>query len=454
MANLGQGENSLYKVLDVVERIKDQVESIDKERGALIESKTQEIKAQARELGEANAALQAEVEQLKADRDAARTADTEKMEEIEARCNKLDEMLPRGEKVFTSGVRSKDADLAAFGRAFTVARRAANGDALPSDYARANLEGEKTITSNTVGGTLVPVETHSSAIRIIGEKSLARNIARQVPMGSDRMILPIQSGKPTVYWPSEGAAASDESTVNFEDATKSDLIAKTLTAYDGISRELDEDSLVALEPFFAEVFGDAIAQEENKQLLVGQVAADGGSDPFKGIDTAPWVNDNNAAAGYTVTYPQLVDTMYGVGGDSINGGSWVMNSDMLGEIVSLVGANGSPIFSSAWGQGGISGPGAVTPNQSTGLAGFLLGKPVYTSNVMKGSPISGTNNTLLIYGNFDYAFFGDRRALSVEFDDSVFFRERKRCMLAYERVSVLIHSQENNKTFSKLTNES
>jgi HK97 family phage major capsid protein len=61
-----------------------------------------------------------------------------------------------------------------------------------------------------------------------------------------------------------------ESTVNFEDAEKSDLIAKTLTAYDGISRELDEDSLVALEPFFAEVFGDAIAQEENKQLLVGK----------------------------------------------------------------------------------------------------------------------------------------------------------------------------------------
>ena len=108
MANLGQGENSLYKVLDVVERIKDQVESIDKERGALIESKTEEIKSQARELGEANAALQAEVEQLKADRDAAQAEGIAKIEEIEARCNKLDEMLPRGEKVFTTGERRQD----------------------------------------------------------------------------------------------------------------------------------------------------------------------------------------------------------------------------------------------------------------------------------------------------------------------------------------------------------
>lgn len=454
MANIGQGGSSLYKVLDAVERIKDSVESAAAERDAAITKKSAELEGQTREIGEQNAALKTEVETLRADRDAAKADSDDKIAEIEARCNKLDEMLPRGEKVFTTGVRSKDADLAAFGRAFTVARRAAAGDSLPADYARANLEGEKGITSNTVGGTLVPVETQSSAIRIIGEKSLARTIARQVPMGSDRMILPIQTGKPTVYWASEGAAASAESTVDFEDASKSDLIAKTLTAYDGISRELDEDSLVALEPFFAEVFGDSIAQEENKQLLVGKSAASGGTDPFDGIENGDWVNNNNTAAGYTVTYEQLVDTMYGVNGDSLNNGSWVMNSEMLGQVVGLVSSTGQPIFSSAWGMGGIGAAGGAIPNQTTGLAGFLLGRPLYTSNAMVASPLVGLDNCLAIYGNFDYAFFGDRRALSVEFDDSVFFRERKRCMLAYERVSVLIHSQENNKTFSKLTNAS
>jgi HK97 family phage major capsid protein len=447
MANLGQGENSLYKVLDVVERIKDQVESIDKERGALIESKTEEMQVQARELGEANAALQAEVEQLKADRDAARTADTEKMEEIEARCNKLDEMLPRGEKVFTSGVRSKDQDLAAFGRAFTVARRAKNGDALPAEYQRAQTEGAKTIGTNTAGGTLVPVETLDSAVRIIGEKSLARTISRQVNMASDNIILPIVTGDPTVYWPGEGTAPT-ESSVTFAEDSDATLTAKTLTAYDSISRELDEDSLVALEPFFAEVFGDAIAQEENKQLIIGD---SGASDPFMGVTNLSTIApvDNTGSSGYTADYGRLATTMFSVDGDVVNNGTWVMNSAFLGQIVGLKDTNGLPIFASAWGSGGIAGPGSTLPNQATGVAGFLFGRPVYTTNVLPNVG-AGAGTTLAVYGDFNYSMFGDRRALSVEFDDSVFFASRKRCMLAYERIGILNHCTTANRTFAKL----
>lgn len=432
MANLGQGENSLYKVLDVVERIKDQVESIEKERGALIESKTKEMDEQARELGAANESLRAEVEELKAQRDAAQESGDSKLKEIEERCNRLDELLPRGEKVYTTGERSKDEDLAAFGRAFTVARRAKNGDALPEDYKRAQTIGTTTVTNDTAGGTLVPIETHDAVVRIIGEKSLARTICRQVSMTSSEMIVPIVDAGPTVYWPAEGSAPT-ESSVSFADDTDAQLKAKTLTAYDSISRELDEDSLVALEPFFAEVFGDAIAKEENNQLLTGT------GSPFTGVGQVTNLGDVTGVSTFTTSFDKLQEVMFSVGSNVVNNGTWVMNMKMLGEIVGLTATTtGAPLFASAWGNGGLAGVGSNLPNPSQGLAGFLMGRPVYVSDTMP-SAAGSTGDRQILFGDFNHVIFGDRRALSVEFDDSVFFASRERCMLVYERIGILVN---------------
>ena len=233
----------------------------------------------------------------------------------------------------------------------------------------------------------------------------------------------------------------------FAEDSDATMTAKTLTAYDSISRELDEDSLVALEPFFAEVFGDAIAKEENNQLLTGD---SGASDPFMGIINLSTINTvTNAGTAYAADYASLASTMFGVDGDVVNNGSWVMNMAFLGQVIGLKDTNGLPIFASAWGSGGIAGPGSTLPNQSTGLAGYLFGRPVYTSNTLPSST-GGTGSTLAIYGDFSYSLFGDRRALSVEFDDSVFFASRKRCMLAYERISILNHCTSAQQTFCKL----
>jgi len=421
MANLGEGKNSLYTVLDAIERIKDKVDTIETERAASDEATIAKLEAEKAE-------------------------SLAKIEEIEARCNKLDEMLPRGEKVFTTGVRSKDEDLAVFGRAFTVARRAANGEALPAEYQRAQTIGTTTVENDTAGGTMVPIETYDSAIRIIGEKSLARTICRQIPMASSEMIVPIVDAPPTVYWPSEGAAPT-ESSVSFADDTDAQLKAKTLSAYDSISRELSEDSLVALEPFFAEVFGDAIAKEENKQLLVGT------GSPFTGVSGHANIGSVTGAATYTVTFASLQEVMFSVGGNVVNNGTWVMNMKMLGEIVGLTATTtGAPLFASAWGNGGLAGAGSNLPNPQQGLAGFLLGRPVYVSETMPSSAGS-TGDLQILFGDFNHALFGDRRALSIEMNDSVFFASRERCMLAYERVGFLTNcpiAANGGPTFAKI----
>ena len=413
MANLGEGKNSLHTVLDAIERIKDKVDTIETERST---------------------ASEAQVAQLEAEK----AASLEKINEIEARCNKLDEMLPRGEKVFTTGVRSKDQDLAAFGRAFTVARRAANGDPLPADYARAGqLAGTTTVTNSTTGGTLVPIETYDSAVRIIGEKSLARQICRQIPMTTNEMIVPIVNSDPTVYWAAEGAIPAAESAVGFENSADAQLKAKTLTAYDSISRELEEDSLVALEPFFAEVFGDAIAKEENNVLINGNGAAPMGG--FTGVDDhAGTAVVPNTSSGFDVSFDDIIALMFAVNGDVVNNGTFVMSMAMLGQVVGIKATTtGAPLFASAWGAGGLAGPGSNLPDAPKGLAGYLLGRPVYVTNTMATSG-EVVGQSLMVYGDFNQAIFGDRRSLSIEMDDSVFFASRRRCMLAYERIGFLI----------------
>jgi HK97 family phage major capsid protein len=233
--------------------------------------------------------------------------------------------------------------------------------------------------------------------------------------------------------------------VTFADDEDATLRAKTLTAYDSISRELDEDSLVALEPFFAEVFGDAIAKEENNQLLLGS------GSPFTGITDAANTKDiTNTANGFDVAYDDLVKLMFGVDGDVVNNGTFVMSMAFLGQVVGIKATTtGAPLFASAWGNGGLAGPGSNMPDAPQGLAGYIMGRPVYVSNTLP--TVSGdVGQCLAVYGDFGHAIFGDRRSLSIEIDDSVFFNSRQRCLLAYERIGILIHGTAANPTFARL----
>tara|TARA_Y100001973_G_scaffold34499_1_gene51922 strand:- start:4299 stop:5513 length:1215 start_codon:yes stop_codon:yes gene_type:complete len=370
------------------------------------------------------------IDAIKHDIDAnkeERSAFTSKVDEmqdaltkIEERCNALDAALPQGEKVFVpEGDNSRKAAVGLFGRAFSAARRAARGEEIPDPFQRA---GGQTTSPASDGGVLVPTEVHDQVVRIIEEKSFARQICRVIPMSSDKMNIGTIATGPAIEWPDEGAAATaDNSEVVFGDPQ---LDSSTLVALDSVSRELSEDSLVAIEPFLAELFSERIAKEENKQVFSSTT-------PFSGVVQSAGYSTTIAGGHYsTVTFDELVATKFAVDANVIGSGTWVMHPSVYQYLVTLKDGNNRPIYATNWGGAGIQndlGSGAA------GTTAMLLGSPVVLTTTMESTNASGM--CFLAYGDFSYYGFGDRRALSVEFDDSVYFTSRKRAILVSERIA-------------------
>lgn len=373
------------------------------------------------------------IDAIKHDIDAnkeERSAFTSKVDEmqdaltkIEERCNALDAALPQGEKVFVpEGDNSRKSAIGLFGRAFSAARRAARGEQIPEPFQRAGDGNGQTGATSADGGVLVPTEVHDQVVRIIEEKSFARQICRVIPMTSDKMNIGTISSGPSIEWPNEGEAATDDvSEVTFGDPQ---LDSKMLIALDSVSRELSEDSLVAIEPFLAELFSERIAKEENKQVFSSTT-------PFSGVVQSAGFSTTIAGGHYsTVTFDELVATKFAVDANVIGTGTWVMHPNVFQYLVTLKDGNNRPIYATNWGGVGVQndlGSGAA------GTTAMLLGSPVVLTTTMESTSESGM--CFLAYGDFSYYGFGDRRELTVEFDDSVYFTSRKRAILVSERIA-------------------
>lgn len=354
----------------------------------------------------------------------------EKLRALNERVKNLDKVgATPGERTFVAGGNAANHSASnLLGKAITAARRVARGQRLGDDYSmfvRVQSEG-----TDTAGGVTVPVDTAAEVIRFIGELSLARKLGRVVNMATDQMIIPIDNGAQTAYWPSEGGTMTDSSAA-FKAAANSKLDSATCAVINKISKELSEDSLVMMENYLGEYAAETIAAEENKQMLVGS------GSPFSGIVGATGVTDTQFGSTKTafsnITFADLAAAEFSVDQSVFGNLTWVMHKDAFLEVFKLRDSNGYPLFSTSW-QSGL--PGATAPNQSQNNPSLLLGSPVYLSKQM---PTSAANKCFAIVGSFRDGFvFGDRRALTVEWDDSIFFKERQRAILISERVAMLV----------------
>lgn len=353
-----------------------------------------------------------------------------KVREMNERIKRLDRVgNTPGERTFVAGgSRENHGASNLLGKAITAARRVARGDRLTGDYeifSRVQSEG-----TDTAGGVTVPVETLGEVVRFIGEASYARKLGRVINMGTDQIIIPIDDGAQTAYWPSEGVATTDSSAA-FVAASSSKLDASTCAVINKISKELSEDSLIQMENYLGEYAAETIAAEENKQMLVGT------GSPFTGIVGASGVNAVTFSSTQTsfssITYDRLAAAEFGVDQSAFGNLTWVMHKDAFLECHKLKDSNGYPLFSTNWNPGLAP---VSAPNQSQNAPAMLLGSPVYLSKQM---PTSAASKCFGIVGSFRDGFvFGDRRALTVEWDDSIFFKERQRAILISERVAMLV----------------
>lgn len=396
--------NELHQVLDAVEQIKDQARAIaEYEQGV-------------------DARIAAVADPINA-----------KLREIEARAKALDDALPRGRKLYVAGgTPDRDEALRDFGRLFTVARRMHRGDKLPGEYGdysaytRAQTEG-----TDTAGGIMVPTDVYPGVIRIVKEKSVIRQIARTISMTRDIMNVPVVNTGPAVSWPGEATAPS-ETSFALHATADAQLDSNTMTAFITVSRELEEDTLVSLEPVIGELFAEAVAKEENLQAFSSTT-------PFTGVIQTTGIGSYSMPTGSTnystVAHADLVKTLFSVDVNVIGDCQFVTHPLVFQHIVNLKDSNGRPIYAQ-YAQSGASNllGSERLPTMRMAQPGMLLGLPLYLTTTFAAT--SAATTAFLIVGDFSKFAFGDRRQLAVEWDDSVYFTSRRRAVMVWERIAL------------------
>jgi HK97 family phage major capsid protein len=350
-----------------------------------------------------------------------------KVEDLQSRAEVLDKRLSRGSRTWSeSDEPTRNQSFREFGKIFSAAWRFRQYNTLEDGYERAGGGAGQKTDQVTQGGVLVPVVTYDQIARIIGESSIIRRIATTVPMTTNTITMPTKTSGPTVTWiGTEGSIATKTSVI----LDNPQLVSKTLMALDEITSELEEDSIVALEPFFAAVFAEAVAQEENSQAFSATT-------PFTGVVQTSSVGNKSfttgGAAFSLVKYADLLNLQFGVDSKLHHKGVFIMHSAMFKEICGLTDSNGRPIFATSW----TSLPSVMSPPDQYGaVSTTLLGRPCYLTDTM---PSSGYRTAAAIYGDFSKFIFGDRKQMSIDFSDQVYFEYGNMALRVRERIAMKV----------------
>lgn len=263
---------------------------------------------------------------------------------------------------------------------------------------------------NAAGGFQVPEEFAAEVNRVVEDFGLVRKMARKIPMVTDTMNVPRLASSVSVTFPGENTAGSETEPV-WENVQ---LLAKTAVGLTVSSNELLADANISIVDLLVELFGEALAGEEDKQGLTGTGA------PFTGILSAASVNELVLSAGNTgftdVTADDLQDTLVLVKPWSLQGAGWIMHRTVWGVIQKLKDSSGQFLVSM---QNQINAPIAGPKGPNAGVSvGTIWGYPVFLSDKMPDVASSAINTTFIIFGNLSHLWFGDRQEISMAISDA------------------------------------
>lgn len=261
------------------------------------------------------------------------------------------------------------------------------------------VRAQSTLTGGA-GLFLLPKPFLAEMFVRIEEFGAARRLFRGIPMGSKDLDLKSVATKPAVSWVNELAASPDATDIVFAEGK---LEAKKMQAFLPWSSEIEEDEVFGLVSLASELFGEAIAEKEDKAGFLGAGSGDTANAEFTGV--------LNLTGNLTHT----------IGGDSFDdlkfndvsiarnklslvamrNARWVMHHSIEGILERIIGLDGQPIYRK---------PQDARP-------AFLYGYPVEFVEVMPTAGDEYQEDTPFIaFGNFNNMLFGNRR--NVNFDIS------------------------------------
>ncbi|HSV42991.1 MAG TPA: phage major capsid protein [Candidatus Bathyarchaeia archaeon] len=119
--------------------------------------------------------------------------------------------------------------------------------------------------SNVGGGYSVPTEMMARIIDMLGSYGKFRANCPPVPMGSDKLIVPKITSDATVFCPGEGKEVT-ESELNFGQVL---LSSKTFASLVVVSKELRDDSILAIGEIVARSITRSLARKEDEIGFTG-----------------------------------------------------------------------------------------------------------------------------------------------------------------------------------------
>jgi len=262
------------------------------------------------------------------------------------------------------------------------------------DFVKAMGEG-----TDTAGGYLVADELSRGIIRHVELFGVARKRLTKVPMSTERQSWPKRVGGFTVYYPDEGVVptASDLT------LAKVTLTAKKWAVLTYFSKELDEDSVIALGELLALEIALALAEAEDTNTLMGDGTGTYGG--VTGVFGSPNVALVTMGAGDTgfanLDYEDLIDLKKAVP-------SWVrrlpdcayfMSPDLAGMCEKMRDGEGRPLFQ----------------HPTEGFPLKIAGHEVVESSVLPDDTDSDVSTKFIAFGSlFAWGILGVRRAMNIE----------------------------------------
>lgn len=234
--------------------------------------------------------------------------------------------------------------------------------------------------TNADGGYLVPTEFRAELIRDLNMRATSlRGRANVFPMSREKLELPSVASEVQMSWGTENTEIST-TTAHFGDVI---LTAYRMNAILYTSRELVNDSSIALVNTITTMFADAVAREENKVFTNGS-----GTGRPKGVNQYSEVRSLNA--GGALSYTHINSAYWRVPAAYRDNAVWVMNSRAIENITNMRDDQNRPL---------------IQDPRDGGLP-TLKGRPVIEENSLASSTI--------LFGDWRYYYVGDREQMTVE----------------------------------------
>lgn len=227
------------------------------------------------------------------------------------------------------------------------------------------------------GGYLVPDEFRASLIEQVLAPGSVRSFATVIPMEGKLLKIPKLGGDVKVYWGTENKAIATTSA----DFGEVQLTPFRLNAIIYTSRELFDDSAIAIFDVLRRRFADRVRDEENRVFINGN-----GTTQPKGIDQETF---RTVSAGSALAPDHLTSAYWKLPEVFRQNARWLINSRCMEHLENKKDSNGQFLYPSLQAE-----------------VKTLKGKPILVTDYVASSKI--------FFGDVSYYYVGDRQQVTMD----------------------------------------